>query len=52
MHLGLAADTGLGYKDGSLEVKFLGTGFTFGNNTGFSLLGTGFTAKNVFSWWS
>jgi hypothetical protein len=50
MHLGLGVDTGLGYKDGSLEIKILGTGFTLGNNTGISFLGSGFTAKNIFGW--
>uniref|UniRef100_A0A3Q3MXV3 Uncharacterized protein n=1 Tax=Labrus bergylta TaxID=56723 RepID=A0A3Q3MXV3_9LABR len=40
--LGLSADTGVGIGKSGVEAKFLGTGFSIGRKTGFSLFGSGF----------
>lgn len=45
LKIGLGVDTGAGLRDGSLEAKFLGTGFSFGRETGFSFLGSEFKCK-------
>uniref|UniRef100_A0A3Q3NS02 Uncharacterized protein n=1 Tax=Labrus bergylta TaxID=56723 RepID=A0A3Q3NS02_9LABR len=39
--LGLSADTGVGIGKSGVEAKFLGTGFSIGRKTGFSLFGSG-----------
>ncbi|XP_074538287.1 uncharacterized protein LOC141799815 [Halichoeres trimaculatus] len=40
--LGLALDTGFELGRSGVEAKFLGTGFSIGRKTGFSLFGSGF----------
>ncbi|XP_060914197.1 uncharacterized protein LOC132990130 [Labrus mixtus] len=40
--VGLSADTGIGIGKSGVEAKFLGTGFSVGRKTGFSLFGSGF----------
>ena len=51
LKLGLGVDTGVGIKDGSLSVKVLGTGLTFGDTIGFSFLGSSIEGKNFFKGW-
>uniref|UniRef100_A0A3Q3ET92 Uncharacterized protein n=1 Tax=Labrus bergylta TaxID=56723 RepID=A0A3Q3ET92_9LABR len=38
----VATDTGVGIGKSGVEAKFLGTGFSIGRKTGFSLFGSGF----------
>ena len=40
--LGVGVDTGVGVKDDSLEIEFLGTGITIGRKVGISVLGSSF----------
>lgn len=45
LKIGFGADTGVGIKDGSIEGKFIGTGFSFGRTTGFSFFGSEIKVK-------
>jgi hypothetical protein len=44
--LGLGVDTGVGVRNGTLEVNVLGFGLKMGNDVGFNLAGSQFTYKN------
>ncbi|OIW24513.1 hypothetical protein CONLIGDRAFT_636692 [Coniochaeta ligniaria NRRL 30616] len=45
LKLGLGVDTGAGVRDGTAQISVLGTGLSFGRETGFKFLGSEFKLK-------
>lgn len=45
LKIGFGVDTGVGVQNSSLQLKFIGTGFSFGRETGISFFGNEFTCK-------